>query len=75
MRLTAICNGPKRIISVSGGLEFLQTVSEPNIGQYASKDTGPQGSGLKDLTLVGEGNRAFLIRVWKLLPNRHVLKL
>ena len=27
-----------------------------------------------DLTSVGEGNEAFLIRVWKLLPSRRVLK-
>jgi len=29
---------------------------------------------LWDPTLVGEGNETFLIRVWKPLPSRHVLK-
>ena len=28
-----------------------------------------------DLTFVGEGNEAFLIRMWKTLPNRRILKL
>ena len=41
VRLTALRNGPKRIISASGGLGLLQMVSEPNTGWCASKDAGP----------------------------------
>ena len=35
---------------------------------------GPQRGGLWDPTLVVDGNETFLIRVWKPLPNRHILK-
>ena len=35
----------------------------------------PKGDGLWGLTLVGEGNKAFLIRVWKPLSSTCVLKL
>ena len=35
----------------------------------------PKGGRLRDSTSVGKGNKAFLIRVWKPLPNRRVLKL
>ena len=28
---------------------------------------------MRDATLVGEGNEAFLIRVWKPLPSRRIL--
>ena len=35
---------------------------------------GIQGGGLSDPTSVGEGNETFLIRVWKPLPSRRVLK-
>ena len=35
---------------------------------------GLEGGGWGDLTLDGEGNKAFFIRVWKHLPSRHVLK-
>ena len=34
-------NGPKRTISVSGGLELLQMVSKQDTGRCASEDTGP----------------------------------
>ena len=50
----AIRNGPKRTISTSGGFGLLQMVSEPNTRRYASEDARLQGSGLKDLTSVGE---------------------
>ena len=43
MRLTAIHNGPKRIISVSGGLGLLQMVLEPDIKRCVNEDVGPQG--------------------------------
>ena len=36
--------------------------------------TSPKGGGLRESTLIGEGNETFLIRVRKPLPNRHVLK-
>ena len=45
MRLTAICDGPKRTISASSEFELLQMISEPDIRQYASKDVGSQGGG------------------------------
>ena len=38
-----ICNRPKQIISVSGGLGLLQMVLEPDAGRCASKDANPQG--------------------------------
>ena len=36
VRLIAICNGPKWTMFVSDGLEQLQMVSEPDIGQCDS---------------------------------------
>ena len=39
--LTAICNGPKRIISFSCGPGLLQMVSKPDTGRCASEDAGP----------------------------------
>ena len=36
-----ICNGPKWITFVSGGLGLLRMVSEPDTGQCVSEDTGP----------------------------------
>ena len=45
-------------------------VSEPVTEWCASKDAGPQGGRLGDPTLVGEGNEAFLIRVWRPLTER-----
>ena len=75
MRLTAICNKPKWIISVSSGLKLIQMISEPYTRQYANEDVGPSKGGLWDPTSVGERNGAFLIRVWKPLPSRDVLKL
>ena len=60
MRLTVICIGPKRIISISGGLGLLQMVLEPNAGRCASEDTGlPNRCELLDPTWVGEGNEAY----------------
>ena len=41
MRLTAICNGSKRTISASGGIELLDMVLEPDTGRCASEDAGP----------------------------------
>ena len=48
MRLTAIRNGPKRTISVSGGLGLLEMVSEPDTEQCASEEVrlGPKEGGL-----------------------------
>ena len=65
----AIHNRPKRTIYASGGLELLQMVSEPHTELCTSKDARSQGGRLRDLTLVGEGNKAFLIRVWKPPPS------
>ena len=39
-------------------------------GRWATKG----GGGLCDPISVGEGNKVFLIRVWKPLPRKHVLK-
>ena len=36
----------KRTISPRGGLGLLQIILEPDNGQCASKNTGPQGGGL-----------------------------
>ena len=74
MRLTAIRNEPKPTISASDGFGLLQIVSKPDIGQCASEDAGPRGGGLWDPTSVGKGNETFLIRVWKLFSNKHILK-
>ena len=41
VRLTAIRNGLKRILFASGGLGLLRVVSQADIGQCASEDTGP----------------------------------
>ena len=41
VRLTAIRNGPKRIISVSGRLWLLQMVLELGSKQCAREDVGP----------------------------------
>ena len=60
--------------SASSGLELLHMVLELDTDRSASENAGLQGGGLWDLILVGEGNDAFLIRVWKPLPNRRVLK-
>ena len=46
VRLTTICNGPRRIISASCGLELLQMVTELDTGWCVSEDVGPQGDGL-----------------------------
>ena len=46
MRLTTICNEPKRTISNSGGLGLLQMGSKPDIGQCASEDVGHKEGGL-----------------------------
>ena len=61
--------------SVSGGLGLLQMVSEPNTKRCAQRGRwDPKGGGLWDPTSVGEENETFLIRVWKPLPSRYVLK-
>ena len=65
MRLTAIRNGPKRIISASGELGRLQMVSEPNTGRCASEDAGPQGGCTVRSHIDWRGDKAFLIKVWK----------
>ena len=57
------------------GLGSYKMVSESDTARCASEDAGTQGGGLWDPTLIGEGNETFLIRVWKSLPNRRVLKL
>ena len=41
MRLTTICNEPKRTISVGNGIGLLQMVLELDTGQCASEDVGP----------------------------------
>ena len=71
-----IHNEPKRTVFASGGLGPLQMVSESLNRRCASEVTGPpRGVDCEDPTSVGERNEAFLIRVWKPLPSRHVLKL
>ena len=46
VRLTAIRNEAKQIISVSGGLEVLQMVSESALSGVLARMLGPQGGGL-----------------------------
>ena len=53
-----ICNGPKWIISISGGLGLLQIILEPGTEWCASEDAGPPREVDCDPTLVGEGNNA-----------------
>ena len=68
-----IRNGSKQTISTNGRLWLLQMVSESDIERCANEDTGPQRGRLWDPTLVGEGNEAFLIRVWKPLLSKQYL--
>ena len=65
-----IRNGPKRIISVSGGLGL----SEPNTRRCANEDTGPPRRVDCEIPHWLERNETFLIKVWKSLPNKRVLK-
>ena len=43
-------------------------------GSVPTRMLGLEGGGLWDLTLVGEENEAFFIRVLKPLPSKHILK-
>ena len=52
VRLTAIRNELKRIISTSDELMRLQMVSEADIEQCVSKDARPTGGGLLDPTFL-----------------------
>ena len=62
--------------------QYLLAVSLGCYKWYQSQTTGggkrgrwaPKGGGLWDPTSVGEKNKAFLLRVWKPLFSRHVLK-
>ena len=69
-----IRNGPKRTIS-SSGLGLLQMVSELDTEQCSSEDAGLQGGWIVRSHIDWRGNEAFLIRMWKPLPSRYVLKL
>ena len=57
----------ERVLKLWG---WWRCITEKN-GQYL----GPEGAGLWDPTPVEEGNETFLIRAWKPLLSRHVLKL
>ena len=52
--------------------------AEPRRGvdtrRYASKDASPKGGRLGTPTSIGEGNKAFFVRVQNLSPRRCVLK-
>ena len=41
MRLTVICNRPKKTTSASSGLELLQMVLEPDVERCANEDARP----------------------------------
>ena len=70
-----IRNGPKRIIFVSSGFKLLEMVLEPDTERCASKDTGPpRGVDCEIPHQLERGNETLLIRVWKPLPIRRVLK-
>ena len=63
-------------MSASVGVGLLQMVLELDTGRRASEEAGPpRGDELWDPTSVWEGNKIFLISVWKSLPSRRVLKL
>ena len=72
MRLMVIRNGQKQTISVSGKLELLQMVLEPDTGWWASKDAGPQGIDCEIPHRLEMGTKHFF--VLKSLLNRPVLK-
>ena len=70
-RSIAIRNRSKRTISISSSLGILQMVSEPDTEQCVSKNAGS----LREWTVRSHvGWRGLLIRVWKHLPIRYVLK-
>ena len=75
MRLTVICNMSRWTIFVSGGFWVFQMVLESDIGRCASENVNSKEGWLWDPTSVGEGNETFLIKVWKSLSSRYVLKL
>ena len=63
----------KKTISSSDGLGLLQMVLELDIGWRASEDAGPPRE--VDCEILHRLERGtFLIRVWKPLPSRRVLK-
>ena len=70
MRLTVIRNGPKRTILLAVGMGCYKWYHK----RCVSKDTSPQGGGLWDPNVCWRENKAFLIKVWKLLPSIRVLK-
>ena len=53
---------------------MLQIVLEADTGWCTSKDVGPPKRWIVRSMSVGEGNKTFLIRVWKPLSSKHVLK-
>ena len=70
-----ICNGQKWIIFFSGGLGLLQMVSESDTGRCASEDAGPSmGLDCEIPHRLERGTKHSLIRTWKPLLSRRVLK-
>ena len=65
MRLSAIRNGPKRIIYASSWLGLLQMVSRLDI-RCAREDAGPQGVDCEILHWLERGTKHFLQRCRKL---------
>ena len=64
-----------KTISTSSGLGRLQMVSELDTGRCADENVEPpNGVNCEIPHWFGEGNKGFLIRVWKPLPSRCVLK-
>ena len=50
-------------------------MNSPSLGQFEDRASSSSISRESvDLTLVGKGNEAFLIRVWKHIPNICVFK-
>ena len=67
-------NRPKWTISTSSGFGLLQMVLEPDTKRCANVDIGPQ-KGWIVKSYIGEENETLIIKVWKPLSSRRILKL
>ena len=75
VRLTAICNEPKRTITISSGLGLLQMVLDSNTDWCASEDAGFKG-GVCKIPHWLERERVVSYKDVEIsLYNEHVLKL
>ena len=56
------------------GLSCYKWYQSQTLDDVPVRTLSPKRSGLWDPTLVGEGNKAFFIRVWKPFPSKHILE-